>query len=96
MTLTEWQKNEQLVKWAAEMLRTREGREFVAMLKDSHTENAERVDLGNAIQNTADLAKIYGYNRCLNNIQAATRLHMEKQVLLETFGAVPPKQQKKK
>jgi len=96
MKLQKWQSNEQMTRWAASTFNTKEGREFLAMLEESHIRHAVRTDLGNPTQNLTDLGRIYGYDQAVNNIVAAAQYIKPIAPLVENWGVESPATPQKK
>lgn len=92
MTLTEWQSNQLLTKWAATVFDSNEGRELLSMLNDSHVKNSQVSLALPADTKSSELGKIYGYDVALNNIEAAKKFIPPRPKLEESFGAIRAQQ----
>jgi hypothetical protein len=86
MTLQEWRQSKFSTEWLNKVLATAEGRLFLELLNDIHPRHFQIVS-SDPNESTAALNKIYGYDLCLNNINAMRTFDPPVQELEATFGA---------
>jgi len=87
MTLSEWQSNPKLAAWSAETFGSPTGRLWIEMMTECHPKNMQLPHTVSDSVKSTELGRIYGYDQCINNIEASKIVKAPQPKLAETFGA---------
>ncbi len=87
MTIKQWQKNGELVAWADHLFRQGNWTLLLSVLEDIHPRHTQLPPVASDSVKSTALGEIYGYDKCLNNLDQLTKQVTEHTAVEPDFGA---------